>query len=164
VLEPGVRVLKLGQLHLQPAFVGAGVGGEDVQDQLAAVEDLAPRGLLEVADLRRAEVVVEDDDVDVVEIRPPGDFLRLARADVQLGKGLGALGDHFVDDESSGRLGQAAKLPYRIHRIGLGARQEHANQQRPFPLDRQIRTFHFCHRVLTPNSSSRLWGAAGGDS
>ena len=44
--------------------------GEDVEDQLAAVEDLDLGRLFEVADLGRRQVVVEDDDVGVVRPRP----------------------------------------------------------------------------------------------
>src|SRR5262249_56767226 len=56
-------VFQLRQLDLQAGLDGAGAGGEYVEDQLAAVEDLAVGGLLQVADLTGAEVVVEDDDV-----------------------------------------------------------------------------------------------------
>ena len=34
-------MFQLGQLHLQLAFAGAGVAGEDVQDELGPVEDAA---------------------------------------------------------------------------------------------------------------------------
>ena len=47
-------VFELGQLDLQPGLDGAGAGGEDVEDQLAAVEHLDLGGLFQVADLRRA--------------------------------------------------------------------------------------------------------------
>ena len=40
-------VLELGELHLEAAFVGARVLGEDVEDQPAAVEDLDAEQALE---------------------------------------------------------------------------------------------------------------------
>ena len=65
LLQPRQRVFQLGQLDLQPGLRRAGPGGEDVEDQLAAVEDLDAGRLFQVADLGRGEVVVEDDDVGV---------------------------------------------------------------------------------------------------
>ena len=38
--EPRVGVLHLGELDLELGLVGLGAGGEDVEDQLGAVEDL----------------------------------------------------------------------------------------------------------------------------
>jgi hypothetical protein len=58
----------LGQLDLQLGFVGAGVAGEDVEDQLAAVDDDPLRFLLQVPPLGRREVVVEDDEFGPREV------------------------------------------------------------------------------------------------
>ena len=63
--QPGQRVFQLGQLDLQLGFDGAGAGGEDVEDQLAAVEHLELGRFFQVADLGGGQVVVEDDDVGV---------------------------------------------------------------------------------------------------
>ena len=57
------RVFELRQFHLKPRFERPGARGEDVEDQLAAVEHLDAEGLFEVAALGGVEVVVEDDDV-----------------------------------------------------------------------------------------------------
>ena len=57
--QPRRGVLQLGDLDLQLGLPGLGPAGEDVQDQLAAVEHPRLDALLEVADLRRREVVVE---------------------------------------------------------------------------------------------------------
>ena len=62
--EPRQQVLQLRELDLQLAFARPGAAREDVEDQLRAVDDLAAERLLEVAQLRRAQLVVEDDDVD----------------------------------------------------------------------------------------------------
>ena len=54
----------LGQFDLQLGFVGAGAGGEDVEDQLGAVEDFASLMIFSRSrDLVGGQVVVEDDDV-----------------------------------------------------------------------------------------------------
>ena len=55
-------VLELGELDLEPPLAGAGVAGEDVEDQGAAVEDLAVGDLLEVPLLVRAQLVVDDEE------------------------------------------------------------------------------------------------------
>ena len=53
-LEPGQRVFELRQLDLEVGLVGPGVGGEDVEDDLGAVDDLDAERLLQVARLGRA--------------------------------------------------------------------------------------------------------------
>ena len=46
------QVLQLRQLHLELAFAGAGVAGEDVEDELGAVEDAGVEFAFQVALLR----------------------------------------------------------------------------------------------------------------
>ena len=55
----GRRVFELRQFDLQPRLRRAGAAGEDVEDQLAAVEHLDAERLLQVAGLGRRQVVVE---------------------------------------------------------------------------------------------------------
>jgi hypothetical protein len=146
--QPRVRILELGQLDLEPAFSRACVRGEDVQDQLAAVEDLAVRDDLEVPNLRGGQVVVEDDHVHFILVGAVADLLGLAGADVEAGVRLGALGDHLVHDVGAGGSRQAAKLPQRVPRIDVRFRQDHGHQQRTLPLDGQVGSLHFGHRLL----------------
>ena len=63
------KVLELRQLDLQLALEGAGALREDVEDERAAVDDLAAERLLEVALLRGRERIVEDDDVALASRR-----------------------------------------------------------------------------------------------
>ena len=63
--EPRQPVAQQGQLHLGPALGGAGVLGEDVEDHGRAVDGGTAEDLLQVALLRRREVVVEHDRVGV---------------------------------------------------------------------------------------------------
>jgi hypothetical protein len=63
--QPGQRVFQLRQLDLQARLHRPRPGGEDVEDQFAAVQDLDLGGLFQVADLRGAQVVIEDDDIGV---------------------------------------------------------------------------------------------------
>src|SRR5262249_19674822 len=62
--QPRQPVSQLRQLDLHHALLAVGVLGEDVEDQGDAVDDVAPELLLEVALLRRRQLVVEHDDVD----------------------------------------------------------------------------------------------------
>ena len=54
LLEPRQRVFELREFDLQPRLGRRRAGGEDVEDQLAAVEHLDARAPFEVARLRRA--------------------------------------------------------------------------------------------------------------
>src|SRR5205823_13410228 len=70
------RVLELRELDLRARLAAARAAGEDVEDQAAAVDDFRPDDLLEVAHLRRPEVVVEYNQLGVVM---RGDRLDLLR-------------------------------------------------------------------------------------
>ena len=63
--QPRQQVLQLRELDLQLAFARARAPREDVENQLRAIDDLAADRLLDLAQLRRRQLVVEDDDVDV---------------------------------------------------------------------------------------------------
>jgi hypothetical protein len=55
-------------LHLQPRFARARVPLEDLQDHRSAVEHLGTGGALEVAGLRRRDVVVDQDDAGPLSV------------------------------------------------------------------------------------------------
>ena len=65
--QPRQLVLELRQLHLQHALAGAGVAREDVEDELGAVDHRARQPRLNVARLRRRQVVVEQHQAGAVE-------------------------------------------------------------------------------------------------
>ena len=73
--QAGQAVAQLGELDLHHALLAARVLGEDVEDQRDPVDDVDVEELLEVALLRRGELVVEDDEVDVERV---GELLQLA--------------------------------------------------------------------------------------
>ena len=79
--QPGQPVAQERQLDLCLALGAAGVLGEDVEDHRGAVDGGAPEQLLQVAVLRRRQLVVEDDGVGVEAAAQLGDLLRLAAAD-----------------------------------------------------------------------------------
>ena len=63
--EPRQQVFQLGELDLQLAFARPRAPREDVEDELRPIDDLAADRLFDVAQLRRRQLIVEDDDVDV---------------------------------------------------------------------------------------------------
>ena len=92
--EAGQGVFQLGQFDLQAGLDGAGPAGEDVEDQLAAVEDLDLGRLFQIADLGRRQIVVEDDHVGIVGLDLLLQLFELALADVGAGIDVLALLDN----------------------------------------------------------------------
>ncbi len=110
--QAGEPVLVLGQLHLDCALPGAGVAGEDVQDERGAVDDLhiLSQGLLQLPLLPRRELLVEDHHVRARLLDQALELLQLALADeggrVGVIQPLGQLAHHL----QAGGLGQEAQL------------------------------------------------------
>ena len=117
--QAAALVVERGQLDLQPAFMGAGAGAEDLQDQSGAVDDLGLPGLLEVALLHRRQLVVDDDETDALLLH----------------RGLQALDDALADQRGRGDAGAAARClgqphvevdragkPHRLLELGRRAR------------------------------------------
>jgi len=108
--QPRQRVLELRQLDLKLAVGAAGPLGEDVEDELCAIDGLEPSGVLEGSSLGRLEIDVEDGD----RCPPPHplehDLEYLASADHRLGMDPEPLlldaGRHL----DAGRLGQLQDL------------------------------------------------------
>ena len=98
------------QLHLEGADFGVGVLGEYVEDEAFPVDDIASEELLEVALLRRCELVVEYDHVDVERVGEGGDLLGLTRADVGGGVDPGAAHQLLVHRLGSGGVGEQGEL------------------------------------------------------
>ena len=82
--EPRQPVAQLGELDLELAVPGRGVLREDVEDQLGAVDHAQIEPLREVARLRRRQVLVEDDQVDVALEGADHELLEATGADQQL--------------------------------------------------------------------------------
>ena len=79
--QPRAQVFELGQFDLEFAGLAAGVLGEDVQNQLAAVDHLACQVAFQVALLGGRQIVVEDDHPCVEFLPAAFDLGDLARAD-----------------------------------------------------------------------------------
>lgn len=57
------RVVELREFYLQAPFAGARAAGENVEDELGAVDYLAVERLLQIALLRGGQIVIEDDGI-----------------------------------------------------------------------------------------------------
>src|SRR6266404_1390886 len=112
--EPRQQVLELCQLDLELALEAARASREDVEDQLAAVEHLDVQLLGQVALLRRAQVLVDEDDARLRR----GDLVLqlgdLAGADVRRGRDAA---DGLADGRDrldAGRAREAVELAQRL--------------------------------------------------
>ena len=126
-LQPRHGVFQLGQLDGQAGFVRLCPAGEDVENQLRAVQDLHAGDFFQVACLAGTQVVVEDDHVGVGGRGQAGQLGDLALAQVGGGVGgLAALGQ-LADHPRAGGGGQAFQFFQRLAVAGP-AGQQHADQ------------------------------------
>jgi hypothetical protein len=120
--EPRQEVLQLRELDLKLAFPGLRPPREDVEDELRAIDDLAADRLLEIAQLRRAQLVVEDDDVGAELVTRRGQRLHLAAAEKCRGVGLRAVLQNAQDDQRAGGRCEAGELVEGMFGIDLAGR------------------------------------------
>ena len=126
--QAGQEVAQLGQLDLRLALLGAGVLGEDVEDQRGPVDDLDLELLLELAQLPGRELAVGDDGVGAGGLHGLAELGDLAGAHERARVGVLAALDEAVEDLGACGLGQAGQLHER--RLGLprGALGPHADE------------------------------------
>ncbi len=110
--------MELGQLHLQLAFARAGPLGEDVEDELRAVDDLHADHLLQFAELRRRELVVDDDHVDARFGAGERQGLRFALADEGGRVGGGPFLQRAHDHGRTGGIRECGEFVERLFRVG----------------------------------------------
>ena len=90
---------------------------EDVEDQLRAIDDLAIEPLVQLAQLRRRQLVVEDDQVGVGFRRGLRQHLDLAAAEERRRIGLGTILQHAQHDARARGFGEAAELFEGMFRV-----------------------------------------------
>ncbi len=108
--EAGQHVFELGEFDLEFARTGLGALGEDVEDDLGAIDDVDADLGFEVAGLDRGKVAVEDDEVCADGLGVEGDFLDFAFADDGLGVGTGAFLEDGFEDFAPGGFDQATEF------------------------------------------------------
>ena len=109
--ELGQKVLVLRQLHLEPAFLGLGALGKDIENQGAAIEHRGVGEILQGADLGGRQVVVTDEHGGLCGLDELADLLGLALAKEAVGIGGGAVLEHL------GRAGAAGGLQKRLQLV-----------------------------------------------
>ena len=145
--QPRQQVLQLGELYLQLALTRAGAPREDVEDELRAIDHLARDHRLQLAQLRRRELVVDDDDVDPGLGARQRQRLRLAPADEGRRVGRGALLQRPHHGRGTGGVSQAVELVEGL--LGVGTAQaagDEADEGRAF----ERREPSFAHGSLVP--------------
>ena len=78
--EAREKIIQLRELHLELAFARARVRGENIEDELRAVDHAAANSLLHVAKLNGREIVVDNHERNTVEFRFHADFVDFAAA------------------------------------------------------------------------------------
>ena len=122
------------ELHLRLALGAAGVLGEDVEDHRGAVDGRAAEQLLEVAVLRRRQLVVEYDRVRVEAPAQLGDLLGLAPPDEGGGVGRVAPLHDAADHVGTRAVHQPRQLVQLLvdHLLGQ-AGEDHPDENDPLP-------------------------------
>src|SRR5262249_34901800 len=130
---PGHEVFELRELHLQLAFARARAPGEDVENQLRPIDDRASERFLEIPQLRRRQLVVEDDEVGACLDARGRERLDLSAAEERRRIGLRALLLHAQHDVGAGGRRQAGELVERMFGIEVPRRVlEETDERRAF--------------------------------
>ena len=112
--EPREQVLELRELDLPLSFLGSRAPGEDVENELRPVEHLPLDERLDIAELRRRELVVEDHHVDVCFVAGERDQIELALSDEGRRVGPRPLLRHTQGDIGAGGVGEAGQFLERL--------------------------------------------------
>ena len=132
--QPGQAVAQQCELDLGLALGAPGVLGEDVEDHRGPVDGGAAEELLEVAVLRRRQLVVEDDGVGVELPAQSGDLLGLAPADEGGGVGRVAPLHHAAHDVGARAVDQLRQLvEVLVDQLGGQAGEDDADEDDPLP-------------------------------
>ena len=146
-------VLELGQLDLELAVGGDGVLGEDVEDQLRPVDHARVERVLEVALLRRRQLVVDEQALGLGRLEALLELLDLALADV------GALRrPRPVLDDAAERLdarGARQLLDLGQLRVGIRTLGQHREDEAALRVVRSRLPGTWNHRAsMTPAAES----------
>ena len=113
------KIPKLSQLHLNFAFTGMGAPGENIQDELRAINHFEIRDLGNGAGLRRGEILVEDHEVGSLLERAHHHLFQFAFSEqVSLEAFVGALGD-AIQHADPGGFGQFIQFFQMLLLLGV---------------------------------------------
>lgn len=127
--EAREHVFELRELDLELAFASAGVAGEDVEDELRAIEDAARQSGLEIAQLRGRQVVIEENEIGVGGRGDAGDFFNLPGSNERCRIEAVAALQNLSDHRTASAREELAKLCKRLGSVKTGS------------LTRPVRTF-----------------------
>ena len=119
------QIAELGQLDLHLGGTRTGMKSEDVENDGTAVEYAFVREGLQVAHLRRRQVIVEDDHVGVAAAGKVPQLLRLALPDVIGWINTPAVLQNLVDDGQRRRIGETGQLIEGLLHLPRGHAGEH---------------------------------------
>jgi succinyl-diaminopimelate desuccinylase len=132
--HPREVVLELRELDLELSLGADGVLGEDVEDQLRAIDDPRLERVLERSLLRRAELVVDDEHLGVrISVRLL-QLLELPLAHVGAGVGKPPVLDHLGDRLDARRPRELFQFGELVYAVGSG--REHGDEEPALGLGR----------------------------
>jgi hypothetical protein len=109
----------LGEFDGQSRLVGSGVVGENIEDQLGAVDDFGFDCFFEVASLSWTEVIIEDDDIGIVEFDELFKFGNFTFPEIGFLIGADSLLHNASDNFCSSGFRQAREFIERVGWIGM---------------------------------------------
>src|SRR5262249_49060243 len=109
------EVLEPHHLDLQPRGARPGVATEDLEDDRGPIHDLGAGGLLEVARLRRADLVIHEDQIRRAALDHARQLLALTGSDHRSRiERVAPLGDGWFNHFDPERLRETAQLRQRL--------------------------------------------------
>jgi len=97
--------MELSQLDLQLTFASSRMLRKDIEDQLRSIDHSPLNNFFDIALLRRAKVMIKEQDIGVNRSSRSGNFLELARTDQRCGIGTIAPLQDFADHLCARALG-----------------------------------------------------------
>ncbi len=131
--QPRQQVMKLGKFDLEATFLRARMLGEDVENELCAINDLRAEHRAQITALRGRQLIVKDHRADIIFFHAASQFFRFAFADEGTGIQGCLLADDAVCHIRAGRLRKQREFVERIvDKPFLLPAKLHAYQQHPF--------------------------------
>ena len=109
----------MSQLHLQFSLVAARALGKDIKNELTAIDDSDLKGGFQVALLRRAQILINNDQVRLQIFESGLDFFHFAAPDQGRGRYSANLLAEFLDDFAAGGFCQPLEFLQAIFERNL---------------------------------------------